>query len=69
MESSDAAGGCENQAVEGGKNEDDNWLPNVDLSHLSPEQRAMAEEMLREEREAFCRDESDHGDAPVLHQM
>ena len=43
------------------------WLPEVDLSHLTDEQREIAEEMLREECGAFCKDKIDlYGDAPGL---
>ena len=42
------------------------WLPDVDLAHLSEEQRGIAEEMLREECEVFCKDKTDHGDVPEL---
>ena len=59
--SMESSGSVEN--FEGGE---DSWLPDVDLSHLSEEQRSMAESMLREEREAFCRNKSDHGDVPEL---
>ena len=45
---------------------DQKWLPNVDLSHLSDEQRLIAEEMLKEECEVFCRDKEDQGDVPEM---
>ena len=46
--------------------EGEKWLPAVDLSHLTDEQREMAEEVLREECEVFCKDKDDHGDVPDL---
>ena len=54
------------QPQSGGSGTGDDWLPPVDISHLSGEQREMAERVLREEAEVFCRDKSDHGDAPDL---
>ena len=42
------------------------WLPPVDLSHLSDEQRTIAEAILREEAEVFCRDKEDQGDVPDM---
>jgi hypothetical protein len=36
-------------------------LPNIDLQHLSPEQRWKAEAMLYEERESFSKDDTDIG--------
>lgn len=35
------------------------WLPPVDLSDLSPEQRKCVEKVLREENEAFSHDSND----------
>ena len=65
-------GGIIERSEDGGINERSehggvgSWLPDVDLSHLSDDQRSMAEAMLREECGAFCRDKSDHGDVPDL---
>ena len=42
------------------------WLPETDLSHLSEDQRLIAEKVLREECDAFCRNKEDHGDVPDL---
>ena len=42
------------------------WLPPVNLSHLTPAQRAAAEDLLREESSAFAKDESDLGCIPDL---
>lgn len=42
------------------------WQPNVDLSHLNEEQRAVVNKMLCEEAAAFARDENDIGCIPSL---
>jgi transposase InsO family protein len=42
------------------------WLPPVNLDHLSGEQRKMAEKVLREECDVFCRSKEDHGDIPDM---
>ena len=59
-------GGSGTVNVESPENVDQKWLPNVDLSHLSDEQRAIAEEMLREECEVFCQNKDDQGDVPEM---
>ena len=41
-------------------------IPQVDLSHLSEDQRIIAEKMLLEERGVFCLGKEDHGDCPDL---
>ena len=41
-------------------------MPEIDLSHLSAEQRSVAEKVLEEEKEVFCQGEGDHGDCPDL---
>ena len=40
---------------------EDAWLPPIDLSHLSPPQRAAVEKVLREQSAAFARNEADLG--------
>lgn len=42
------------------------WKPNVDLSHLNEEQRAVVDKMLCEEAGAFARDSNDIGFIPSL---
>ena len=44
------------------KSEDPGWLPNIDLSHLSPERRSLVEKMLIEESAVFAKSEKDIGD-------
>ena len=39
---------------------------NFDLSHLTPEQREIAEKLLEEEKDVFCIGPEDHGDCPDL---
>ena len=39
---------------------------NFDLSHLTPEQRKIAEKVLEEERDVFCTGKEDHGNCPDL---
>ena len=46
--------------------EGESWLPPVDLSHLSEEERKIAEGVLREEADVFCRDEKDQRDVPDM---
>ena len=41
-------------------------LPEIDLSHLTEEQRKLAQELLEEEKDVFCCGKTDHGDAPDL---
>ena len=41
---------------------DTRWSPNVDLSHLSPENKRLVEQMLYEESEVFSRSDTDIGD-------
>lgn len=43
------------------------WYPPVDVSHLSNDQRAVVNQMLLEESNAFARDEHDIGCVPSLH--
>ena len=45
---------------------EENWLPPVDLTHLNEEERKIAEQVLREEADVFCRHEDDHGDVPDM---
>ena len=57
--------------VQAGQNQEEDSMekgekPNVDLSHLTEEQRKVVEKLLWEEREVFCRGEGDHGDCPDL---
>ena len=40
----------------------DDWMPEVDLSHLEDDQRKVMQEMLSEVKEVFSRSESDIGD-------
>ena len=64
------------QPQEGGANEQtrgdddtlhtEDWLPPVDLTHLTDEQRLVAEKILREESGAFSRDKYDQGDVPDM---
>ena len=42
------------------------WLPPVKLDHLSGEEREIAEEILRDQCDVFCRDKTDHGDVPDM---
>ena len=42
------------------------WIPQVDLSHLTEEQRQMVTELLRKEAGAFAKDDSDLGCIPDL---
>jgi hypothetical protein len=42
------------------------WLPPVDLSHLSGERKEMVEKVLREESEVFCKEGMLHGDVPEM---
>lgn len=42
------------------------WLPPVDLSHLSPDQKKSVESVLMEECQAFSRDSADIGCIPSL---
>ena len=42
-------------------NADKQWLPKVDLSHLSPDQRKQIEQMLTEECDVFSKTDSDIG--------
>ena len=63
-------------AEEGGANEQtqgdddpqniDDWLPPVDLSHLTEQQRLVAEKILREESGVFSRGKDDQGDVPDM---
>lgn len=46
--------------------EEEKFLPQVDLSNLNPEQRVLAEGMLRDECETFARNEQDIGCIPEL---
>ena len=45
---------------------DSNWLPPVDLSHLSPDKRQLVEAMLRQESATFSRFKGDIGDVPEI---
>ena len=45
---------------------DDQWLTEVDLTHLSPTKREMVEKVLREEGDVFAKSEEDIGDAQDL---
>ena len=45
---------------------DEKWLPPVQLDHLSGKEREIAEEILREQCDVFCRDKNDHGDVPDM---
>ena len=44
----------------------EDWLPPVDLSHLSDEQRVIAENLLREEAGVFSRSKEDQGNVPDM---
>ena len=45
-----------------GKEDSDDWVPDVDLSHLSEEQQAAVMKVLVEEKDVFSRSECDIGD-------
>ena len=44
------------------KEDSDDWVPDVDLSHLSEEQQAAVMQVLLEEKDVFSRSECDIGD-------
>ena len=44
----------------------DDWLPNVDLNHLSEERQKVVKDMLKEVSAVFQRGKTDHGELPDL---